>query len=181
MHPARWARTLCKQTGGTSSRYASHQRGHLEWAGCSGCPRQEVHKPPAISVQSRLPGEARSHCYAAAHDSPQTLAARNRTTQSAVAYRQASPSTCSLHHSNICAPTSPTCSHDLIFGFQISTAKRVPAQQLTSTPTALGPNCIFICSSGPFAYAGTLRTSAGGGTVTRNRVAVNTRTASNGP
>ena len=32
-----------------------------------------------------------------------------------------------------------------------------------------------------FAYAGTLRTSVGGETVTQNRAAVNTRTASNSP
>jgi hypothetical protein len=58
---------------------------------------------------------------------------------------------------------------------------RVSVQQLTSTPASLGPDGIFICSSMAFAYAGTLRTSVGGGTVTQNRAAVNTRTASNSP
>jgi hypothetical protein len=67
------------------------------------------------------------------------------------------------------------------FNLRIYATGRVSVQQLTSTPAALGPDGIFICSFGPFAYARTLRTSVGGGTVTQNRAAVNTRTASNSP
>jgi hypothetical protein len=52
----------------------------------------------------------------------QILAAHNGTTRVTIKYRQPLPPARSLHRSSICAPISQICSHDLIFGFQISTA-----------------------------------------------------------
>jgi hypothetical protein len=53
---------------------------------------------------------------------PQILAAHNGTTRVTIKYRQPLPSARSLHRSSICAPILQICSHDLIIGFQISTA-----------------------------------------------------------
>jgi hypothetical protein len=66
---------------------------------------------------------------------PQILAAHNDTTRVMIEYRQPLPPAHSLHRSSIYAPISQICSHDLIFGFQISTAYRVSVQQLASLPS----------------------------------------------
>jgi hypothetical protein len=90
-------------------------------------PRQlynaSVSRTATVSAALRQPKQysASVRCTASA-SVPQILAVHNGKTRVTIGYRQPLPPARSLHRSSICAPISQSCTHDLFFGFQISTA-----------------------------------------------------------